>query len=616
MIPIPTARARRVLAALWPVSSFPVLLLTPAAFAQPAPEQIVITANRMAQPLSSVLADVSIIDRAEIERTAVGSVVDLLARLPGIEFVRNGGPGGATSVYIRGGENRHTAVYIDGVRFDSQATGGPPWDQLPLELIERIEVVRGPAAAVYGSDAIVGVVQIFTRQGQGPARPTAALTLGSYGTLQAQAGVAGANQGWNYAFAAAQGRSSGFDATRPGAFAHNPDRDGWQRSSLQARVGYRLDERNSLDASLLGSRMKSGYDGSPTTDDRSESTVRNGRLAWLARWSAHASTRLQIGQTESQYQTQPSFYRTETTLRDYTLLHEQGVGTSRFTGTLERREDALFNPATPFGPAFGGKRHQNAMGLGWRAEFGGHALQLHLRRDDDSEFGAKNTGSLAWGWTFLPQWRLSASTASSFRVPTLYQRFSEYGNAQLVPESGRNAELGLRHAVAGSELSLTAWRNRSTQLITFVGAGPCASLFGCYANVGRARQEGISLAGRTTWAGVELHGSLDWHDPRNLDTGKTLQRRARRLARLGALTRLSGWTLGSEVQATGRRPDDAASTQPLGGYALVNLTASRTLLPGLVLEARLDNLGDKKYEMARDYATPGRNSQLTLRWAL
>ncbi len=622
MIPSPLARVRRVrrvrrvLCAFLPVSSFPALLLAPAAFAQPAPEQIVITANRTPQPLSAVLADVSIIDRAGIERAAVGSVVDLLARLPGIEFVRNGGPGASTSVYIRGGENRHTAVYIDGVRFDSQASGGPQWEQLPLEQIERIEVVRGPAAAVYGSDAIAGVVQIFTRQGQGPARPTAALTLGSYGTVQGQVGLSGASQGWNYAFSAAQARSSGFDATRPGGFAHNPDKDGWRRSSLQARVGYRVDERHSLDASLLASHMKSGYDGSPTTDDQNENTVRNGHLAWAARWSADANTRLQIGQTETRYETQPSFYRTETTLRDYTLLHEQRMGPGRVTGTLERREDELFNPATPFGAAFGGRRHQNALGLGWRGDFAGHALQLRARRDDDSEFGTRNTGSLSWGWTFVPQWRLSATVATSFRVPTLYQRFSEYGNPDLVPESGRNAELGLRYAAAGSELSLTAWRNRMTQLISFGAAGPCASTFGCYVNVGRAELKGLSLAGRTTLAGVELHGSLDWHDPRNLASGKTLPRRARRLASFGVQTRMAGWQLGSEVQAAAQRFDNAANTQRLGGYALVNLTASRALRPGLVLEARLDNLGDKKYELARSYVTPGRSGQLTLRWTL
>ena len=211
---------------------------------------------------------------------------------------------------------------------------------------------------------------------------------------------------------------------------------------------------------------------------------------------------------------------------------------------------------------------------------------------------------------------MTAAAATSFRVPTLYQRFSEYGVASLVPESGRNVELGLRWAVAGSEASLTAWRNKVTNLIVFGSPGPCINTFGCYQNVGRAELEGVTLAGRTALGGVVLRGSLDWHDPRNLDTDKVLRRRAKRLATFGAKTVLAGWTVGTEVQVAGLRYESAANTQVLGGFGLVNLYVSTQLNPGLSLEARIDNLGDKPYELARNYATAGRNGQVSLRWSL
>ena len=599
-------------------SAVPAAAIAQAAAAAPATaaEQVVITVNRTPQPLSSVLADVSVIERAQIERAGAGGVADLLARLPGIEFARNGGPGGATSLFIRGSETRHAAVYIDGMRVDSQFTGGATWEQIPLEQIERIEVLRGPAAAVYGSDAIAGVVQLFTRRGTGPARPSAALTLGSYGTVQAQAGVSGSAEALGYALSAMHGRSDGFDATKPGAFGHNPDKDGWQRSSVQGRVGVQINADHRVDASLLASNLKSDYDGSATTDDRNHHKLRTGSLAWQARWSDDATTRLQLGQTSSSYESQPSFFGTRTTLRDYTLQHEQRFGAQRLSATLERREDELSNPATAFGAAFGGKRHQNAIGLGWRGDFGDHGLQAHLRRDDDSEFGGKTTGSLAWGWAFMPQWRVTASAATSFRAPTLYQRFSEYGVASLVPESGRNLEAGLRWADAGSELSLTIWRNKLRNLIGFGAPGPCLNSFGCYQNTGRARLEGATLAAHTQLGGVTLRGSLDWHDPRNLDTDKLLQRRARQLATFGAETTLAGWTFGTELQAAGKRYEDAANTQAMGGYALLNLFASKALSKELSLQARIDNLGDKQYELARHYAAAGRNAQLTLRWTM
>jgi vitamin B12 transporter len=595
------------------------VLAPPLAWAQtsPAPatlERVVVTATRTPQVLSSVLADISIVERDEIQRSGAFGVADLLARLPGIEFARNGGPGTTTSLFIRGSETRHTAVYIDGVRVDSQSTGGAAWEQIPLDQIERIEVLRGPAAAMYGSDAVAGVVQLFTKRGKGVARPTAALTIGSYRTAQAQVGVSGSADALDYSLSAGHGRSDGFDARTAAAAGHNLDKDGWQRSTLQGRVGFQLNPAQRIDASLLATNLRSGYDSSATADDQNRHTLRTGSLAWEGRWSAEATTRAQLGQTESTYETQPSFYRTETTLKNVTLQHEQRFGAQQLTGTLERREDALFNPATAFAADLRGQRHQDAIGLGWRGDFGSHGLQAHVRHDEDSEFGGKSTGSLAWGWAFAPQWRATASAATSFRVPTLFQRFSQYGNPALVPESGRNVELGLRWAAAGSEASVTAWRNKVSNLINFGAPGPCADSFGCYVNVGRAELKGVTLAGRTQWGAVALRGSVDWHDPRNADTDKVLPRRAKRLANFGAETQWAGWLLGTEVQAAGERFDNASNTQRLGGYALVNLSVSRSLMPGLTLEARIDNLADKDYQLARTYATAGRNGQVTLRW--
>jgi vitamin B12 transporter len=467
---------------------------------------------------------------------------------------------------------------------------------------------------MYGSDAVAGVVQLFTKRGKGAPRPTAALTIGSYNTVQAQVGVSGSADALDYSLSAGHGRSDGFDARTSAAAGHNLDKDGWQRSSLQGRVGFQLSPAHRIDASLLATNLRSGYDSSATADDQNRHTLRTGSLAWEGRWSAEATTRAQLGQTESTYETQPSFYRTETTLKNYTLQHEQRFGAQQLTGTLERREDALFNPATAFAEDLRGQRHQDAIGLGWRGDFGSHGLQAHVRHDEDSEFGGKSTGSLAWGWDFAPQWRATASAATSFRVPTLFQRFSQYGNPALVPESGRNVEVGLRWSAPGSEASVTAWRNKISNLINFGAPGPCVDSFGCYVNVGRAELKGVTLAGRTQWGAVALRGSVDWHDPRNADTDKVLARRAKHLATFGAETQWAGWVLGTEVQAAGERFDNASNTQRLGGYALVNLSVSKSLMPGLTLEARIDNLADKDYQLARTYATAGRNGQVTLRW--
>lgn len=582
-----------------------------------AEDTVVVTANRTPQPVSRVLADVSIVDRESIERSGATAVADLLARLPGIEFARNGGPGTATSVFIRGAETRHTAVYIDGVRVESQSTGGAVWEQIPLEQIERIEVLRGPAAALYGSDAVAGVVQLFTRRGQGALRPAVSLSTGSYATRQVQAGLSGSTDGFDYSLSGTHGRSNGFSTRAAAITSVNPDDDGWRRNSVHARVGYQFNTVHRVDVSLLGSNLRSQYDGFTLgLDDVNDYTLRTGSVRWQGRWSEATNTRLQLGQTLSTYESKPDFYRTETTLRNYVLQHDQHIGNSLLTATLERREDELMNPATPFTAHLKSDRHQNSAGLGWNGDFGEHLLQAQVRHDDDSEFRGKSTGSVAWGWRFAPQWRVTAAAATSFRVPTLYQRFSPYGNAALVPETGRNLETGLRWANEGSELSVTGWRNRVTNLISFGAAGPCRDAFGCYVNVGRAQLEGVTLAGRTRLAGVTLRGSFDWHDPRNLAKLKLLERRATRFASLGADANVSGWTLGTELQAAGARFEDAANTQRLGGYGLVNVFASKTLTSGLALEGRIDNVGDKDYQLAQTFATAGRTVQVTLRWTM
>ena len=588
----------------------------------PSLQDMVVTATRTEQPLSDLVADVSIVDRETIEASGATGIADVLARLPGVEMARNGGPGSATSLYLRGAETRFTAVYIDGVRVDSQSTGGAQWEQIPLAQIERIEVLRGPAAAVYGSDAIGGVIQLFTRKGEGAAAPYVGVGLGSQGTRKLEAGIsgaAGADKALDYSLGLAHARSDGFDAKTSGA--HNPDRDGYRNTSGHARLGYQVNAQHKLDATLLASRLNSGYDASgykpaSPVDDRGQQRLRTTGLNWAAQWTAAYSTRVSVTDAATRYETTPSPYRTETDLRGYLWQNEYRRGAHRFSAALERREDHLNNPALDaWSTTLDRSRSQDALALGYGYNAGGHTVQLNVRHDDDSEFGGKGTGSLAYGYAITPQWRATASVGTAFRAPTLYQRFSEYGVASLRPETSHNAELGLRYAQGRSSFSATVYRNRLSNLILFSGAGPCASTFGCYANVARAQYEGLTLAASHHWAGVQWHGSIDLQNPRDLANGKQLARRAKRHATLGADTQVAGWTLGAELQASGRRFDNAANTLVLGGYGLVNLYASTRLARDYTLLARIDNLGDKAYELARTYATPGRTLYVGLKWS-
>src|SRR5450830_909486 len=413
-------------------------------------KETVVTATRTEQPLADLVADVTLIDRETIENSGVTGLADVLARVPGIEISRNGGPGTTTSVFLRGAETRFTAVFIDGIRVDSQSTGGAAWEAIPLGLIDRIEILRGPAGAVYGSAAI-----------------------------------SGADGAIDYALGVQNETSLGFNA-RPIASA-NPDRDGYRSNSGYARVGAQLNRDQRLEATLLGSNMNSGYDANLSKDDRNMHRLYAAGLNWSARWNEGYSTRVSVTESSDHYTTQPNPYQTSTRVRGYLFQNEWKRGAANWTAALERREDQLQN--APIDRS----RSQDALALGYGLRWQAHTVQLNLRHDRDSEFGSHNTGSAAYGYAITPVWRATVSAGTAFRAPTLYQRFSEYGLASLQPETSRNLEAGLRYQQGSSLFSVVAYRNTVDNLINFGGAGACSSPYGCYANTGHARYEGLTF---------------------------------------------------------------------------------------------------------------------------
>jgi vitamin B12 transporter len=609
-------------------AAFPSFAQTQAA---PQLKETVVTATRSAQPLSDVVADVSIIDREQIERSGAVALADVLKRVAGIEIARNGGPGATTSVYLRGAESRFTAVFIDGVRVDSQATGGASWESIPLALIERIEVLRGPAAAVYGSDALGGVIQLFTKSGESGFAPFVEMGLGSHSTRKLNAGFSGASGSFDYALGVAREISHGFDSqpqrlSGAATAQSNPDADGYRSTSANARLGLKINAAHRVDATLLTSDMKSQYDGyiyTPATPvaDQSQHKLHTAGLSWQAQWSDAYSTRLSVTESQDHYETKPSVSLSDTRLRGYTLQNELRLGQHLLSAALERKEDHLQNAL------IGQGRSQNALALGYGFTDKRHTVQLNLRHDKDSEFGGKTTGSAAYAYAFTPEWRATASAGTAFRAPTLYQRFSVYGVPTLVPETSRNVELGLRWSQGASSAGLVAYRNKVDNLIDYKdGSGLCenggppvpALWRGCYANTAHAQYSGVTLSAAHALGGINLTASLDLQNPRDLDIGRQLARRAKRHATLAADTRMGNWRLGAEAQVSGQRneyDDYTGKTYVLGGYSLFNLSASTPIAKDWTLLARVDNLADKQYELARTYATAGRTLYVGVKWA-
>ena len=612
--------SQALLAARRPLLALSVLALAASAHAQNKLDTVVTTATRTPQKLSEVLADLTVITRADIERQAAASVADLLRNNGCAEMVRNGGPAANTSVFLRGADSRHTLVLIDGVKVDSQSTGGASWQGLPLSQIERVEVLKGPASAIYGSDAVGGVVQIFTRKGGSRTSADFGVAAGNLGTYKADASLFGTAGIFDYAVTGAFEGSDGFNATTPQAFGYMPDKDGYRKRQATVRVGAQLSTEQRVEALLLRTHTRGQYDSSGA-DDITKQDSDAARLAWTAQWTPSLQTQLSFGESRDRYQTSPSIYLTDTRVRNVALtgFYKLAAG-QQLNFTAERIEDELRNTSLVTGPI--GKRSRNSAGLGYLLSTGPFDVQAHARHDRDSEFGDVNTGTLLGGFKIAQGLRIVASAGNTFRAPTIFQQATRYGplskpgTTPLQAERGRNVEAGLKWVSGDLEASVTTYRNRISNLIIFGAPGNCLDLRNCYENVAKARLQGVSLAGAARLAGVDLRATLDLQKPTNVDTGKLLARRAKRVATVNADWAQGNWTWGAGVTASGHRFDNATNTanRRLGGYALVNLNAQVAVSREVKLQLNVDNAFSRKYQTAYGYTSAPMTVLASLRW--
>ena len=589
-------------------------LMCSLASASTALDTVVVTAAREAQPLRTVTADMSVIDRAAIERSGATGVADLLAQMPGVQITRNGGPGQTTSVFLRGMGNQHTAVFVDGVRFNSQELqGGAPWAALPLAQIERIEILRGPAAAIYGSDAMGGVVQIFTRRGDGPLRAYAETGLGNQRTSRLSTGLQGGANGWSYGLHLADERSDGFDVNPGNPWTPNPDRDGYSNTSLGLNAGFKQGIHQ-IDTRLQHNRLKAHYDQSAAPfDDHDRVKNTSGTLRWQAAWTDTYQSVVQWGQARSDIRRfTDSPEGNEGRSSNYLLQNQWKLGNSRFNIDLERREDRL-NTDYAWTQNTDSRRVQNSLSAGWRHSSGVHQLDANVRHDRVRDQQNKTTGGLGYGLQLNDSLRWVVSAGTAFRTPTLYERFTGQAAADLKPESSANVETGLHYSANGRQLSAVAYRNKIKNQITYDWTSSPAC--NCYRNWESVELKGLTLTSSTRLDRMNLGLSLDFLNPRNLENGKLLPYRSKRMLKLSADTRMAGWTLGTEAQLYSARFVDAENSATLGGYGVVNLYAQHQLARDWSLLARINNVADRDYAPTKGYANAGRTLFVSVKWA-
>ncbi len=578
---------------------------------------IVVTASRQPTRIDQVLSDITVISRDEIEANIGATVSDLLSRQPGIQMARNGGPGTATSFFVRGTNSPQTKVLVDGVAINSLDASGSALPNIALADVDHIEIVRGPASTLYGADAIGGVIQIFTRQGEQGVHADGFAGIGTRGTSQANAGVSAGGEHWRLRVGANHQYSDGISSLEKSQVTgHDRDDDAYRNNGGDVAFSVLPAQGHEIGVNWRENKGYAAY------DDGYDPTDNNHELFLQSQWQAFARDQftsnwhstVQYGEAREDQHDFDNYGggRISTTNKQASWQNDIDLP----LGRLLLAAEYLDQEGEDYGPL--DSMHIDSLLAGWNAHLGASSWQLNVRNDDHSTFGDKNTFGLAYGYQFTSHWRVQASYGSAFKAPSLYQLYAPlYGNTALRPEFAHNGELALHWNDGVQDASITAYRNRVNDMIDWVVTDP-VTYAGQYVNVNRAQLQGVTLAYGLRFDAWTLDASYDYLDAKDEDSGLRLGRRARNSVKVSGAYHWSRFELGAEVVSAGSRFDtntenDAANA--LGGYALVNLHAAWRFSDALSLEARVDNLFDKDYELAKGYSTPGIGGFLGLRYA-
>ncbi|MDE2052139.1 MAG: TonB-dependent receptor, partial [Gammaproteobacteria bacterium] len=604
-------------------------VLPQCAAAQDQPD-VVVTAAREPQSLDQVLWSTDVLTRTEIESSQTLSFQDLLGELSGLQIDNTGGLGKQSSLFMRGMSSDQTLLLVNGVQVGSATNGLPPIELIPVDQIERIEVVRGPLSTLYGSDAMGGVIQIFTRGGEKPGLSVdASATGGTYSTFdEALSAHAGFGRVWLNASGEVL-HTAGFEAcsapagSPPGdCFGGPPDRDGYLNRSGSFTAGVRLAPGWTASADSLLTSGHTDYDGtySDSTQflERVTTAHLDGRIA--EGWSLHATGGRDVDDANDFLAAAPvDRYETR---RDTASLQIDGrigralglIAGSDWKGERIDAADIFDSVSYPIEFA---RSTRNSTGtfLELHGSTGSLSELAGVRYEHNTQFGDHVTYDTGAGWRFARHWRLTATWGTAFHAPTFndlyfpsFPGFPPPSNPSLLPETSRSVELGIAADWAAFDWSLHAYQTDVSHLITY--APPDYTPY----NLAAARIRGIELSGQWRHDAWTVSGQITGLDPRDHSpaavaapgtAGNLLPRRAQSSAFLDLRRTLFGRIgLSARGRWQGRRFDDLANTVPLGGYFLLDFLADARLGQGWSIEGRISNALGRTYYTAAALDNP------------
>ena len=566
---------------------------------------VLISASRQVESRTATSAANTVFTRADIDRLQPTSITDLLSRVPGVQVAPTGGRGSLPGIFIRGTKAAQSLVLVDGVRIANATSGDSGLQFRDVDQIERVEVLRGSRSAVYGSDAIGGVIQIFTRRSNTPGlQPRLRIAAGSHQTVQRSLGLSGGNDATRFNLGASLDETAGIDSTGP-SFASDGDHDAYRNQSFNLSLSHTFSERFEAGVNLLDSRGRSEYDNpfggfDPVTFESfgqkpyTDFSVSSLGSYFAAQLNDAWRSRLELAHSENRDDKRDKLsaerfvfntYRDQLTWQNDLALGEQNtllIGgdwyEDRVHASTDFTEDSRWNRAV-----FAQHRYQGEQ----------FSTELGVRHDRNQQFGGQTTWSGSLTVPLNADNDVLLSYSEGFRAPTFNDLYyPQYSNPNLDPEHSKSYELQWRSQLATTtRLETSLYRTDLRDAIVF-GQDSIPR------NVASARINGLEMALSQQWASWRAQLGMALIDPRDRDTGHTLARRARRTLSLDLDRDFGRFSAGASWQAVSSSYDDEANRNRIGGHSLLGLRGSWAASDEVKLEAKLDNVLGRRYSRA------------------